>query len=275
MRISRFCRAMRRRAAPADRVRVRRRTPYRPANDSEILETLPAGSGSAADRATRALHAQRLARDPGNLDLALRLARSTSRARASNPIRARSAAPRRRSRRGGMRASRRCRCSCCARRSSRAITHSTDARADLERALAREPANAQAWLTLATVQQVTGDLAGAARKLPAASRTSRSRADRVDLRGVGRWRQRARAADAYDALDRLHAHAGDTRRGHAGARAPGRRRCRPNWPNGSAAPTMPSGFFARAVRSIRATSTRSRPTPISCSTSVATPRCSR
>ena len=32
------------------------------------------------------------------------------------------------------------------------------ARADLERALEREPRNAQAWLTLATLQQVTGDL---------------------------------------------------------------------------------------------------------------------
>lgn len=35
------------------------------------------------------------------------------------------------------------------------------ARADLERAVAREPRNAQAWLTLATIQQVTGDLAAA------------------------------------------------------------------------------------------------------------------
>lgn len=35
------------------------------------------------------------------------------------------------------------------------------ARLDLERALARDPRNAQAWLTLATVQQVTGDLPAA------------------------------------------------------------------------------------------------------------------
>ena len=38
----------------------------------------------------------------------------------------------------------------------------TNARRDLDQAVKREPGNAQAWLTMATVQQVTGDLAGAA-----------------------------------------------------------------------------------------------------------------
>ena len=45
----------------------------------------------------------------------------------------------------------------------RQSTHDfSNARRDLDQAVQREPGNAQAWLTMATVQQVTGDLKGAA-----------------------------------------------------------------------------------------------------------------
>jgi hypothetical protein len=84
-----------------------------------------------------------------------------------------------------------------------------DARADLERALAREPTNAQAWLTLATVQQVTGDLAGAAAACGhlasiAAAPIAQTCAASVD--GAS-----GRAAAAYDALERLRLQAPSAR----------------------------------------------------------------
>ena len=156
-------------------------TPYRPASDNDIVESLPAGAGSPADRATRALRAA-VARDPENIDLALRLASLyVARARIESD-------PRPLGRAEAtlapwwnapeppvpvlvLRAT--------IEQSGHAFD---DARADLARALAREPANAQAWLTLATVQQVTGDLAGAGVELPAASRTSRRRRSRRPAR---------------------------------------------------------------------------------------------
>ena len=182
-------------------------TAYRPTSDSEVVETLPASAGSASDRATRALRAA-VARDPENIDLALRLAslyvararivsdpRPLGRAEATLapwwnapappvPVLV-------------LRAT--------IEQSGHAFD---DARADLARALAREPANAQAWLTLATVQQVTGNIGGAAvgcrqlaqiAALPIASTCAAS----VD--GVS-----GRAAEAFDALDRLRAESTST-----------------------------------------------------------------
>ena len=174
--------------------------PYRPQTDSEIVETLPAGSGPAADRATRALRAA-VTRDPDNLDLALRLAGLyVTRARID-------ADPRQLGRAQAvlapwwnadeppvpvlvLRAT---------------IEQSNHvfaaARTDLERAVEREPGNAQAWLTLATVQQVTGDLAGAAEScrrvadiaVSIVAVTCEASVDSVS----------GRAAQAYDALDRV------------------------------------------------------------------------
>jgi len=174
-------------------------TPYRPSSDSEIVETLPVGAGSASDRATRALRSA-VARDPQNLDLALRLASLyVARARADSdprPLgRAEAAlapwwnAPEPPVQVLVLRAT-----------IEQSNHRFAEARGDLERALAREPANAQAWLTLATVRQVTGDLAGAAsscRRLAniAAAPIAATCAASVD--GVS-----GRAAAAYDVLDR-------------------------------------------------------------------------
>ena len=182
-------------------------TPYVPSSDSEVVETLPGGAGPQADRAMRALRSA-VARDPGNLDLALRLASLyVTRSRIDSD-------PRQLGRAEAtlapwwnvptaplpvlvLRAT--------IEQSNHAFD---DARADLMRALAREPANAQAWLTLATVQQVTGDLAGAAascRRLAdiAAAPVATTCAASVD--GVS-----GRAADAYDALDRMRRGAATT-----------------------------------------------------------------
>ncbi len=134
--------------------------PYRPARDSEVLETLPRSSergASPALRAVRELHA----RDPSNLDIAVRLAQlqiGTAR-RAADPrlwgqaqatlgvwwtqesppvpvLLLRAAIHQNR--------------------------HEFDAaKADLQRVTAQQPGNAQAWLDLASLQQVTGDLASA------------------------------------------------------------------------------------------------------------------
>jgi len=133
--------------------------PHRPASDDEIVETLPAGARQS-DRAARALRAA-TARDPGNLDLALRLASlDVARARVD----------------GDPRPLGRAQATLAPwwnapdapvpvlvlRATIEQSGHAFDAAAaDLERALAREPGNAQAWLTLASVRQVTGDLDGA------------------------------------------------------------------------------------------------------------------
>jgi len=179
-------------------------TPYRPASDGEIVETLPASAGTPADRATRALRAA-VARDPTNIDLALRLASLyLARARIESdprPLGRAEAtlapwwnAPDAPAAVLVLRAT--------IEQSGHAFD---DARADLARALAREPANAQAWLTLATVQQVTGNVAGAAASCQrladiAAPPIASTCAASVD--GVS-----GRAAEAFDALDRLRAQA--------------------------------------------------------------------
>ena len=82
----------------------------------------------------------------------------------------------------------------------RQSTHDfSNARRDLDQAVQREPGNAQAWLTMATVQQVTGDLQGAAdscRKVvpltpPLIGITCMAGIDGAE----------GRAAEAYDALN--------------------------------------------------------------------------
>lgn len=135
--------------------------PYRPARDSEVLETLPRSSERGASptvRALRELHA----RDPSNLDVAVRLAQTqigTARATAdprywgqaqatlgawwaheSPPVPV-----------------------LLLRAAIRQNRHEFDAaKADLQRVIAQQPAHAQAWLDLASLQQVTGHLADAA-----------------------------------------------------------------------------------------------------------------
>lgn len=174
--------------------------PYRPTRDPEVLEQLPAGKDRAADRAGRAMRAL-LARDPANLDIALRLAlwqlqkaRATSDPRQLGQAQATLApwwdqaappVP-----------------VLLLRATIRQSGHAFDAaRRDLEQVIAQEPGNAQAWLTLATIQQVTGDLAGATssceRTLPAASATIGTIC-RAAVDGVS-----GQAGRAYAALDEL------------------------------------------------------------------------
>ncbi len=149
--------------------------PYVPASDLVPLERLatrvndaargagsPAisasGSSSSSSRAMRTM----LARDPKNLDLAVRVAQVyMARARSESDPRFLGQAQ-----------------AALAvwwsqseppvpvlllRATIRQSNHDfKNSRLDLEQALKREPNNAQAWLTLATVQQVTGDIKGAA-----------------------------------------------------------------------------------------------------------------
>ena len=132
----------------------------KPTSNSEVLEQLPWQAGNSADRVTRAMRTL-LARDPKNLDIALRLAQIyVSRARTESDPRQLGHAqavlePWWNDAQPPVQV-------LMLRATIRQSTHLFDAaRADLEQLLARDPANAQAWLTLATIQQVTGDLDGA------------------------------------------------------------------------------------------------------------------
>jgi Tfp pilus assembly protein PilF len=174
--------------------------PYRPQSDSEIIETLPSGTAPAADRATRALRTA-VARNPDNLDLALRLAGLyIARARID-------ADPRQLGRAQAVlapwwNAAEPPVPVLVLRATIEQSNHVfADARTDLERALAREPDNAQAWLTLATVQQVTGEFAGAGescRRLANIAIAIVAVTCQASLDGVS-----GRAGQAYDALDRV------------------------------------------------------------------------
>ena len=137
--------------------------PFVPASDLTILERLSTTPGDSArvNQSTRAMRAT-LARDPKNVDLAVRMAQLyVSRSRSESDPRlvgqaqaalgawwsqAEPPIP-----------------VLLLRATIRQSVHDfTNARRDLDQAIKREPGNAQAWLTLATVQQVTGDLVGAA-----------------------------------------------------------------------------------------------------------------
>ena len=139
--------------------------PFVPPSDLTPLERLATkpgkpGEESAADRSARAMRAA-LKLDPKNADLAARIAQVyVSRARTESEPRYLGQAQ-----------------SALAawwpqeappmpilllRATIRQSTHDfANARRDLEQAVKREPGNAQAWLTMATVLQVTGDLKGA------------------------------------------------------------------------------------------------------------------
>ena len=146
--------------------------PYVPTSDSAPLEKLAtrlndsarAGASSAPVASSPANSAMRtlLARDPKNLDLALRIAQHfMSRARSESDPRFL----------GQAQAALGAWWSqseppvpvLLLRATIRQSNHDfKNSRLDLEQAVRREPNNAQAWLTLATVQQVTGDIKGAA-----------------------------------------------------------------------------------------------------------------
>ena len=182
--------------------------PYRPLSDSEIIETLPSGTAPAADRATRALRSA-VARNPDNLDLALRLAGLyIARARID-------ADPRQLGRAQAVLAPWWSMAEppvpvLVLRATIEQSNHVfADARTDLERAVAREPSNAQAWLTLATVQQVTGDISGAGescRRLAEIAIAIVGVTCQASVDGIS-----GRAGEAYDALDRVLAESAATR----------------------------------------------------------------
>ena len=175
--------------------------PHRPASDDEIVETLPAGARQS-DRATRALRAA-TARDPANLDLALRLATlDVARAR-------RDADPRPLGRAQATLAPWWNAADApvpvlVLRATIEQSGHAFEAAAaDLERALAREPGNAQARLTLASVRQVTGDLDGAiesCRQLVDVASTALAHTCEASVDAIS-----GNAALAYDSLERAKA----------------------------------------------------------------------
>jgi tetratricopeptide (TPR) repeat protein len=176
-------------------------SPHRPASDDEVVETLPAGARQS-DRATRALRAA-TARDPANLDLALRLA-SLDIARARLDADPRPLGRAQATLAPWWDASDAPVPVLVLRATIEQSGHAFDAAAaHLERALAGEPGNAQARLTLASVRQVTGDLDGAVescRRLgdvasPALARTCLASVEAVS----------GNAGAAFEALDRTKA----------------------------------------------------------------------
>lgn len=174
--------------------------PYRPTLDADVLEQLPWHPANDTDRKTRIAH-ELLQRDPGNLDVALRLAWIlVDRARAESDPRYLGRAqavlapwwhsndP-----------------SAALRLLRATIAQSThafaSARSDLIAAVAQDPYNPQAWLTLASVQQVTGDLANAAHSCERVTSTGATAVGivcKAALDGLT-----GNAAMAYDALESL------------------------------------------------------------------------
>ena len=137
--------------------------PFLPASDQTILERLSTTPGESArvNQSTRDMRAT-LARDPKNVDLAVRMAQLyVSRSRSESDPRLL----------GQAQAALGVWWSqteppipvLLLRATIRQSVHDfNSALRDLDQAVRREPGNAQAWLTLTTVQQVTGNLAGAA-----------------------------------------------------------------------------------------------------------------
>lgn len=129
--------------------------PFVPQHDTDVVETLPAGAG---DRGLRAIRAQ-LARNPDDPKLALSAAqRYIERARATGDPRylghAQAALGKFWSSDDPQ--------ALLLRATILQSRHEFDAAAaDLQRLLARSPNDAQAWLTLATIQQVQGRYADA------------------------------------------------------------------------------------------------------------------
>jgi hypothetical protein len=139
-------------------------TPFVPANEAEVVDQLPGNAGKAVAAASvrESRRAQvMLNQNKNNLNLALHVAKlNIRRARTESDPRylgqAEAAlAP-------WLSESRPPVTVLVLRANIRQSLHQFgSARADLEQVVAREPGNAQAWLTLATVAQVTGDIATA------------------------------------------------------------------------------------------------------------------
>ncbi len=174
--------------------------PFVPPSDLTPLERLSSkpGDATAADRSGRAMRAA-LARDPKNVDLAVRIAQVyVSRARTESDPRffgqAQSAL-------GAWWAQAEPPVSVLMLRATiRQSTHDfTNARRDLDQAVKREPGNAQAWLTIATVLQVTGDLKGAAESCRKVAPLAPPLIGVTCMAGIDA--AEGRAGQAYDALN--------------------------------------------------------------------------
>lgn len=174
--------------------------PYRPAHDSEIVEELPRGGDRGVDPLLRALQ-QLHSRDPLNLDVALRLAQAQiAAARASSD-------PRRWGQAQATLAPWWEQASppppvLLLRATIRQSRHEFAAAiADLQQLLARQPTQAQAWLDLAGLQQVSGDLAAAARSCEQVIASGAAQVGAVCAAQVAGSRGQARAS--YATLDGL------------------------------------------------------------------------
>ena len=173
--------------------------PYLPASDLTALERLSTVPGdaprvSASARAMRAL----LARDPGNVDLAVRIAQGyVSRARSESDPRLLGQAQ---AALGAWWAMPEPPIPVLLLRATiRQSNHDfASALADLAQVLKRDPRNAQAWLTLATVQQVTGDLKAAVYSCSKLAPMVPALVSVTCIAGVDGARGQAQAA--YDAL---------------------------------------------------------------------------
>lgn len=191
--------------------------PFLPASDLTILERLSTTPGESArvNQATRAMRAT-LARDPKNVDLAVRMAQLyVSRSRSESDPRLLGQAQ---AALGAwwsqteppipvllLRATIR-----------QSVHDFSSARRDLDQAIKREPGNAQAWLTLATVQQVTGNLAGAADSCRKVVPLAPPLIGITCLASVDG--SQGRAAQAYDALNNAMAASASAGRDSIGVR---------------------------------------------------------
>ena len=191
--------------------------PFVPTSDLLPLERLSTKPGesvrsSQSSRAMRAL----LARDPKNVDLAVRIAQTyVSRARSESDPRLLGQAQ---AALGAWWAQSEPPVPVLLLRATirQSIHDFNPARRDLDQAVKREPGNAQAWLTLATLQQVTGDAKAAAEScrklvpitLPLISITCMAGVDGA----------RGQAAPAYDALNSAIAASEAARRDSVGVR---------------------------------------------------------
>lgn len=177
--------------------------PYRPGDDSEILEQLPArpfGPTSQRERALREL----IARQPDQLDLAVRMAAiEVQRSRLTSDPRPLGQAeallsPWWNEQQPPVPV-------LLLRATIRQRSHDfAPARADLDQAVRREPDNAQAWLSLASIEQVSGNFEAADRAcahLPEIASALVAQLCRAALDGV-RGRADAASANLTNALAR-------------------------------------------------------------------------
>ena len=185
-------------------------------NDSTRTSGTPAAGANVAGPSSRAMRTL-LARDPKNLDLAIRIAQLyMARARSESDPRFL----------GQAQAALGAWWSqseppvpvLLLRATIRQSNHDfKNSRLDLELAVKREPNNAQAWLTLATVQQVTGDIKGSAASCSKLVPLTARLISTTCLAAVDG--ARGQAAEAFDALKSVMAEPDPARGTNVGVRA--------------------------------------------------------